>query len=200
MRLTVVFRSRQMRLSLALMTALAVAIAGCSAETTDTPTSEPSHDQVQSSDSSGPQPTAKHETLEEWNEAVIRCLHDEGWTSARLTTDGNGVGLEVPEVTAEQRPAFQLVLDQCNSAAGAPPNSDPLSEAEISEIYTHLLGAVVCLEEQGFNVAEPPPSEAVFMEDYLSGEPPWSPFLGLPAMSQTEWDSLMSACPQTPWE
>lgn len=137
------------------------------------------------------------DSMAEWGDAMVSCLHDEGWPSAR-TPDG-GLSIEVPDLTVDQREAFMAASDKCDAAVGPAPNSAPLSADDIRELYAHLVGSIDCIEALGFHVTSQPPSEGVFVDDYLSGEAPWSPFNDVVAEATgEEWDRLNEVCPQWP--
>jgi len=55
-----------------------------------------------------------------------------------------------------------------------------------------------CLEEHGVSTSEPP-SQATFVDDYLSGKATdWSPFADIPNGTEARWRELRHACPQSP--
>jgi len=137
--------------------------------------------------------------MEEWIVGVVECLHDSGWPSAELNSTGDGIN--VRDLTAEQRGDFRGAHDLCVELAGDAPNSAPLGEDEVRQLYAHLVAMVTCIEELGYEVRSTPPSESVFVQTYLSGEPPWSPYVDLDAsMNPSDWDELNRRCPQAPWK
>ena len=166
----------------------AALLAGCSAGTN--PTDAPSVSGEQVTTAGG---------MQEWIAGVVACVQDAGWPTAELNSTGDGIS--VPDLTAQQREDFRRAHDVCAERAGEAPNSAPLSEDQVRELYAHLVEMVDCIEDRGYEVASEPPSETVFVETYLSGEPPWSPYVGLDtSMSPSDWDELNRLCPQAPWE
>lgn len=139
-------------------------------------------------------------SLDAWVTEVLTCLHDSGWPDAKLTGDGGGI--EVPSLTHSQAGSFSTTRSECEQKAGPQPFSNELSQTQLSQLYDHLVASVECIEAEGFTVtAGPPPSQATFMDEYLSGSAPWSPFVGLDSQvaDSGAWDHLVAACPQTPW-
>lgn len=132
-----------------------------------------------------------------WVQAVVECLQKEGWPDARATADG----LEVPSVTPDQQDAFKTIRTDCERRAGPMPATEPLSMEDIDRIHGHLVASQACIEAQGFELrAGAPPSRQAFIDVYLSGNSPWSPFVGLDDQltSASDWDELIAACPQLP--
>lgn len=92
--------------------------------------------------------------------------------------------------------------DQCKAdlvATGriAPP-SEPTREY-FEGAYAYDLTLKECLEEEGFDIAEPPSLET-YIDSYLNpaGEPAWSPYedISPSAIGTVRWDELNEICPQ----
>lgn len=107
-------------------------------------------------------------------------------------------GLAIDNLPSEQREAFISANKACEKAAGRSPNDVPMTAQRAKRIFQHLIGSAKCLAAEGYPSAEPP-SESKFVDDYLSGRPPWSPFLDVPSsISDEAWHALLRKCPQDP--
>lgn len=126
-----------------------------------------------------------------WLNAVATCLRDRGWAvtvdEAFLSIEATGAG--------EQGEAFAAANTECAAAAGPQPNAAPMTVDEIGQQYDYLVQMKACLEAQGYSVSEPT-SRTRFIDDYLSGNPPWSPYVDLKGLTPAEWRSVLLACPQ----
>lgn len=132
-------------------------------------------------------------TLADWLTGVVGCLRQEGW-QARLTVDHTGIADE--SVPPSRQAAYQAASDRCEQAAGAPPNAVPMTAEHAASIYRRLLAVRTCLSDHGYTTSEPP-AQQEFVQNYLAGTPPWSPYLDVPQDVQGQaWTDLNRACPQ----
>ncbi len=122
--------------------------------------------------------------------ALAECLERAGWSAAMV--DPDEPSLRLPTVPAEQEEALVQAREDCELEIGVP-RVEPPTESEIRAFYRALLETKACLETEGYDISEPP-SEDAFVESYDTG--PWSPYLDIPDVSETEWERLNRECPQ----
>ena len=60
--------------------------------------------------------------------------------------------------------------------------------------YAALIQSKACLEKLGYSISDPP-SETKFVDDYLGGQEPWSPFSEVADLG-AKWDEVNKTCPQ----
>lgn len=119
----------------------------------------------------------------EWVDQLVSCLAREGIPATR-TEEGFGVGEGVSQ------DALVRADESCRENLGPQPEPPPLSEAELRGLYRLHVEAKQCLEGLGEEISEPP-SEEVWIDEYRSGLPPWSPFLDVADVASVE-----GRCPQ----
>ena len=78
--------------------------------------------------------------------------------------------------------------------AGPQPNTEPMTEDGARSQYAALIQSKACLEKLGYSISDPP-SETKFVDDYLGGQEPWSPFSEVPDLG-AKWDEVNKTCPQ----
>lgn len=143
----------------------------------------------------GGTPSASATSMPQWLERVQTCLEEEGW---EVSVDYEQNGIAIDNLPTDQQAAYRAADEACEKAAGRAPNDVPMTAERAKEIFRHLIKAATCLEDEGYPSSEPP-SESKFVDDYLSGNPPWSPFLEVPdSISEDEWRALLRKCPQEP--
>lgn len=138
-------------------------------------------------------PQATTSTLSEWLSGVVGCLNRQGW-SARITADHSGIAdVDLPP---SRQAAYQAASETCERAAGPPPNDVPMTADHARAIYRALVAVRSCLAAHGYPTAKPPAQES-FVQDYVSGRAPWSPYLEVPSQVQGQaWVDLNRVCPQ----
>jgi hypothetical protein len=123
--------------------------------------------------------------------AFIACVEEKGFTTARLP-DG---GVQV-QSAPEQVDVFRAVMDKCGlvSMGLSGPAPEPTPE-QIEMFYEGLVALSVCLEDQGYDITEPPSLEA-FVEGGLGSWDPLGEVLAIHDLSPSRLDTLNEACPQ----
>lgn len=166
---------------LAALTTLA-AIAGCgSAETRGAPA--PGAETTTTTDRFAPQ------------RAVASCLRESGWAVDFSESDGSYEVAGVPEAQASQLQADELACGEefLPEAVGV----SEVTPEQWTQMYAAELEVAECLRGEGYDVPEAP-TEQAFVDSYVSGTgEPWSPYASVPALGDSEWNRLNTACPQT---
>lgn len=145
--------------------------------------------------STGATSAGKPTTMPEWLNQVAFCLDQLGW---KVSVDIEQNGIINDTLPADQRDSFNRDNESCQDQIGRAPNDVPVTPELASEIYDHLIRMRACLAKRDFSSSEPP-SRSVFVDDYMSGRAPWSPFLDVPAnLSDEDWHELLRECPQEP--
>lgn len=109
--------------------------------------------------------------LAEHGDKIRQCLEDQGFTTVDVA-DGSG-RWEVDQGGLDEA-TFEGVLKKCGESAGEVPIA-PVTPEEASGMYDLNLEVKACLEAKGVTVPDPP-SRAEWVETFLSGEPPWTPY------------------------
>ena len=121
----------------------------------------------------------------------IACVEAKGFTAVRLP-DG---GVQV-QSTPEQVDVFRAAMDKCRlvsmGLSGRAP--DPTAE-QVEMFYAGLIALSVCLEDQGYDISDPPSLEA-FVEGGLGSWDPLGEVLAIHDLSPSRLDTLNDACPQ----
>lgn len=173
--------------------ALAVSVTGCGQSTSQADDPDPATP-ASSSPVSTDQPA---ETMDEWLSRVEVCLEDRGW-DVEIDLEQNGIIAD--SVTSDQTSAFGRDEESCSEQAGKAPNDVPMTPELAGKIFDHLVEMRVCLSTFGYETSEPP-ARTKFIDDYMSGRPPWSPFLDIPDdIPDSDWKALLRKCPQAPEE
>ena len=134
-------------------------------------------------------------TMPDWLNEMATCMKDQGW-DVRVDVEQNGIISDT--LPASQQASFSRGRESCEKQVGRAPNDVPMTPKLASDMYDHLLQMKDCLKDEGFQSSEPP-SRSTFVEDYMSGRPPWSPFLDVPPdLTDEEWHALLRKCPQAP--
>ncbi|GGL39228.1 hypothetical protein GCM10012283_22150 [Phycicoccus endophyticus] len=120
-------------------------------------------------------------------------MHDAGWTGVSIAATGDGIAVD--SLPTNQRSSFQNAVRECESKAGPQPNAKPLTEERVKSQYVALVKSKACLERLGYSISDPP-SEEKFVDDYLGGREPWSPFNDVADLSASKWDEVNRTCPQ----
>lgn len=128
----------------------------------------------------------------DWLGSVHRCLVDRGWPVV-LSVDGTSMSAE--SVPLEQQVEFARVSAACEETAGPYPVRPLPTAQQLRAEYERLIGVARCLESEGYAVSEPPSFEP-FADSYAFG--PWHPYQSLRGVSNSEWERLNAACPQSP--
>jgi hypothetical protein len=133
--------------------------------------------------------------LSEWGATMLPCLKEAGFPDVTLYADGS---ISHDGITV-QEDQYQLALYICQAQY---PLKDkyiaPLDEQQLEHLYIYYTETLVpCLASHGYQISTPP-SETSFLDSY--DRAPWYPYTDIPAssMSQSDWDSLNNACPQSP--
>lgn len=188
-----------------MVVAVALALTGCASNAKDdaaSPAPAPTEAASSPSAPSSAAPTSiatpaaapMHDTMESWLTAVQSCMAAEGW---EVTVDlpQNGIGANPPP---SQMEVFRGALKACMQESGTSPNQIPVTPESAADYYDHMLVTKDCLEARGITASEPP-SKATFMDDYLAGRAPWSPYADVPKdLTEAEWEDLNLECPQAP--
>lgn len=149
------------------------------------------------SPSVGPSPSVDREAealAHKRAEAEVRaCFEAHGFA---VVDDGEGSwGVEEP-VSAAGQEDFQRAFDECVELF---PETVPMSEEEVRIHFAALLDVASCLDELGYPQQAPPPSEDVFVSDYLrvqegSGDDSlWHPYQAVPSQALADIEDV---CPQ----
>ena len=106
-------------------------------------------------------------------------------------------GITLASLTPDQQGAFDASRAQCITEVGDALQAEPPSREEVVAMYDHMVATASCLTDLGYLVSSPV-SEAAWVDDYLAGRPPWSPYLDLPDdLPAAEWQRVNAQCPQT---
>lgn len=92
--------------------------------------------------------------------------------------------------------ALNIAIYTCEARFPVSPKyMEPLTHRQLTALYLYRLTTLIdCLDNEGFTIAEPPPSETTFVE---SGGA-WSPYELLPGLSDEDLRRISEACPQVP--
>jgi hypothetical protein len=131
---------------------------------------------------------------DEWAPVMAECLSGEGFADVVTAPDGT-FSYDGP---ASQTQAYDRAVYVCT--ARFPINGKyyrPLSSAQLTKLYAFYVDEqTACLEENGYSVGDPP-SLAQFLETV--GTPRgWAPYSSVSYSTQSEWERINAACPQTP--
>lgn len=75
----------------------------------------------------------------------------------------------------------------------------PATPGQLKWLYWYFTGDLMeCLEEQGYQINEKPPSEAAFIEAAQNGTLDWSPYKLLEQQAQADLRDVRSMCPEYP--
>lgn len=133
-----------------------------------------------------------------WPAAQISCLAEAGFTAAPLAGGGYTIPGDIP---AEQVDALDLASWNCEWMYPIDPRrNDPLSQDKARALYRHLVDVTApCIEGLGYAVPEPP-SEDVWLSQYVAGEQRWDPVAALAAagLDQDAFGEALEACPPQP--
>lgn len=125
---------------------------------------------------------------DEWYEAVVECLQQEGWPAE--VSDDSG-GFEIATVNAQNLAAYKGAEQRCFDKIGMPEPGPGLDDLEFaSRFYDAFLESRECLLGLGFDVT-PPPTREAFLE--LWATEPWTPYADVP---DARWGEAISQCPQ----
>ena len=134
------------------------------------------------------------QTMSQWLSKVANCMHGAGWD---VTVDADQNGIEMDTLPSSQRGPFRESLAKCERESGPQPNETPITADVAANIYKHLVSMKACLADHGVSTSEPP-SQAAFVDDYLSGQAPWSPYSEIPDdTGEARRRELYRDCPQT---
>lgn len=133
--------------------------------------------------------------MSQWLSQVANCMHGAGWD---VTVDADQLGIGMDTLPSSQVGPFRESLAKCEHESGPQPNETPITADAAANMYKHLVRMKACLEDHGLSTSEPP-SQAAFVDDYLSGQAPWSPYLDVPDdVDEARRRELNRDCPQTP--
>lgn len=107
----------------------------------------------------------------EQDDRAMACMRELGYEVKPSAEDATGWEITKPGMDDEE---FSEQLDGCYAAAGSVPDV-PVTAAEAAGMYDLTLELVACLTARGAQVSEPP-SRAQWVETFLSGAPPWTPY------------------------
>lgn len=134
------------------------------------------------------------QTMGAWISDVVGCLQSQGWD---VKADPVQMSINADTLPRSQVSAFKKASADCEQQAGPQPNDTPITAAKATQIYEHLLATKSCLEEHGFSTSEPP-SRGAFVDDYLNGRAPWTPYSDVRRdVSEDKWQELNRECPQS---
>lgn len=134
--------------------------------------------------------------MDKWLTTLKACLSDAGWET-NVDFAQNAISpISLPE---DQNDAFMSASQNCEQQVGKAPNDVPMTIDSAAAIYDHLVEMRSCLLTNFHYETSQPPARSVFVDDYLAGRAPWSPYLDLPdrALSGAEWQQINIKCPQS---
>lgn len=148
------------------------------------------------SQGSVPASDLKYSSMEEWQGALVQCMHDVGWTNV-VEAEANW-GIEDNSLTMEQRGAFKESLADCESQVGVAPVDLPLTDDEIRLVYSHWIKQKECLEGLGYEISDPP-SEDTFVAQAKAHKvgADWNPFAEVHVVDEDP-NEVFRQCPQMP--
>lgn len=110
--------------------------------------------------------------VSEYEDRTVACFEEEGLTVTPV--DGvDGPPWEIGRGGLDDA-AYEPIIDMCIDRVGDPPIA-PVTPEEASGMYDLTLELAACLEAHGVTVADPPSREQ-WVEIFLEGEPPWTPY------------------------
>lgn len=122
---------------------------------------------------------------------MIGCLSDLGW-SVDYGTDG-GYSSDVPN---EQFEKFQADEATCDEKFGYDIPPPVLTDAQVREVYTHMLWEWKCLDENGYS-PETPLSEQAYVDDYHEYGGLWTPYSQYTStLANDDLNALLETCPR----
>ena len=116
-----------------------------------------------------------------------RCMAEKGFT-VEIMDDG-GISSDVPTEQISQRDA---AMEACTSEHGFDQPPEPLTDAQLSELYDDLVEVKECLEEAGHEVDDPPSLQS-FVDSQGAA---WHPYDSLDPSSLAEFQDVERQCPQ----
>jgi len=120
----------------------------------------------------------------------VECLHDHGYTSATLTSDGTGVAVKS---SADQTGAYQQAVYTCMASYPVDPAQDDVGMTREEKLvaYHYLTERLVeCLADRGYTTTGMPTEES-FLASWDSNR--WNPYEQVPRAAWT--DELLRDCP-----
>lgn len=144
----------------------------------------------------------RYVAIDDWDQAMVDCLHEAGWTSAAVDEAGGVLSGDVPTA---QVGAMNLAFYTCAAEYSIEPKYlAPLSDAQLEVMYTYFVDTLVpCLEEHGHSIDEIPSHDTWLATAELAQQSPdggyyWTPYEDVPASGGDSWRTLNEACPQNP--
>lgn len=174
--------------TLAMVTALLVAVAGCSLSANEGAMSTT----LKSAETGRQPPGFVAPDPEEARIAVERCLADRGFVAV-----DNGTGGILIESTPAQQGELRVAMKECSrSSLGLGPGEEvpPPTEDQVRAYYEALLASAECLRGIGYGVSEPPTFDAYLDEGVAS----WDPFgevLNQNQLAPAEFQQVTDDCP-----
>jgi len=137
--------------------------------------------------------------LSEFGPTMVGCLIEQGF-DVQLTQDKEGI--DYSRVSPDLAESLNLADYVCAAQYTVDPRYQaPLTASQLQLLYYYYTSELIpCLENAGFDIAEPP-SFAVFAEEYPTPSG-WAPYSELPIESLSDEDflALEERCPQSPTE
>lgn len=122
---------------------------------------------------------------------MISCLSELGW-DVTTGTDG-GFSADVPN---EQFDVYEADRSDCEQTLGYDTPPPTLSDAQIRDVYPHMLWEWKCLDENGFE-PENPPTEQAYIDDYHEYGALWTPYSQYTStLSDADLNALFDECPR----
>ena len=131
--------------------------------------------------------------LSDYATNMASCLRSAGW-EVQTRPDG-GITSQIP---AAQADAYAADRAECEKHFGYDATPEPLTDAQIKDLYRKVLETLDCLKDQGRDPGVPP-TEQPFI-DQAHGTGAWDPYTNLyrpGKMTDQEYFSLLAVCPRT---
>jgi hypothetical protein len=127
--------------------------------------------------------------VEDYQAQLASCVHDEGFPEVTIDPMG-GISYQ-----GSQLDAYELAMYICQSRYPLDPKYyEPLTDAQLSTLYDYYVTELVpCLEAEGYPTS-PPPSRQSYIDSYTTE--PWNPYTEVPGMPEPRWFHINEVCPQ----